>query len=441
MTSTSRYLRIGGKFPHAPSDRTQKPFLRVVVIGAGVAGLYAARRLRRCFEFEPGDIDVRILERASRVGGRVRTVRTADGAMEAGAGRVCVPGHRLTTRLLREHGLTLRMISDEPVHQQQHRRVLCNTATDRTRSDRARLVDMNVLPRRTLQRIQTALGYDAEFNVSHARGTFDSLCAPCQYATVQEGFGALCTRMLRAAARDGVRVSLSTQVLAVRRGGAEEKMRVRVLRSDGTCGDIRCDAVVACVPPSSLCAIDHTGAVPAAWLSRTYVRGIPLLRVYAKFPHKWWGDERRTFDDPIRYFIPVGSDHIVMVSYTDGALAQHWYAAHRRSPRQTERALQRLLTRAFHVEVPRPEWVRFFYWDTGVHLTPPIDPQIGMGAYEWSRRMSHPDPNTPLYLANEAYSYSHQQWVEGALRSARRAVAAVKRTLLTQGRSSSMQCR
>lgn len=437
MTPASRYLRIGGNFPHAPPNRQHHPSLSVVVIGAGVAGIYAARRLRR--HFEPGDIDVQILERAARVGGRVHTVRTADGAMEAGAGRVCIPGHRLVLRLIREHGLTLRAISDEPAYQQRNRRVLCSAANDRTRADHVRLVDMNVLSKPTLRRIQTALGYDAEFNVSHARGTFDSLCAPCRYATVQEGFGALCTRMLRAAVHDGIRVSLSTRVLAVRRDDAG-KMQVRVLNPDGTCDDIRCDAVVACVPPSCLRVIDHTGAVPTAWLSRIYVRSIPLLRVYAKFPHKWWDDERRTFDGPIRYFIPVGSDRIVMVSYTDGALARRWHAAHRRSPRQAERAVRRLLASAFRTDVPRPEWVRFFYWDPGVHLTPPIDPHIGMSAREWSKRMAHPDPSIPMYLANEAYSHDHQQWVEGALRSARRAAAAVKRTAHA-GRSSRMRCR
>lgn len=432
--TTSRYLRLGGTFPHArthaPVHVPRRPPRRVVVVGAGVAGLWVARRLRRTLG--PG-ADVVLLERAARVGGRVRTVRTADGAVEAGAGRVCLPGHRLTLGLLREHGLTLHAIPDEPASQKRHRRALCGAATDLTRSDHTRLVDMGVFPRSTLRRIQTALGYDADFDVSHARGTFESLCAPCRYATVREGFGTLAVRMLRAAIRDGVRVRLSARVLAIRRdntGGMRVRVRARAREGRAArraCGDMRCDAVVACVPPAVLRTIDHTGAVPAAWLYRTYVRDIPLLRVYAKFPHRWWGDERRTFAGPIRYFIPVGSDRVVMVSYTDGTLARHWHAAHQQSPRTTERALRRLLARAFRVDVPRPEWVRFFYWDPGVHITPPVDPQIGMDAREWSMRMAHPDPTIPMYLANEAYSHHHQQWVEGALRSARRAMAAMAR--------------
>jgi len=77
--------------------------MRVVVVGAGMAGLTAARRL------VGGGHDVTLIEAGSRLGGRARTVRSpfADGQyVESGAEWVDTHHHRMRG-LLDRHGLTL----------------------------------------------------------------------------------------------------------------------------------------------------------------------------------------------------------------------------------------------------------------------------------------------------------------------------------------------
>jgi monoamine oxidase len=82
-----------------PGERT-----RVVVIGAGLAGLAAAHELTRA------GVEVRVLEARSRPGGRVHTLRDPfDDGLHAEAGAVFVPGdHAQTLRFCREFGVALR---------------------------------------------------------------------------------------------------------------------------------------------------------------------------------------------------------------------------------------------------------------------------------------------------------------------------------------------
>lgn len=72
---------------------------RVVVVGAGYAGLAAARRLR-----EVG-IDVRVVEARERVGGRVHTKRLPDGTPIDLGGQWMGPGQDLLRRYAREAGI------------------------------------------------------------------------------------------------------------------------------------------------------------------------------------------------------------------------------------------------------------------------------------------------------------------------------------------------
>lgn len=93
-----------------PCGRQRQPTAertRVVVIGAGLAGLAAALELTRA------GIEVRVLEARGRPGGRVHTLREPfDDGLYAEAGAVFVPGdHATTLRYIRECGLTLRPVA------------------------------------------------------------------------------------------------------------------------------------------------------------------------------------------------------------------------------------------------------------------------------------------------------------------------------------------
>jgi monoamine oxidase len=73
----------------------------VVVLGAGLAGLTAARGLARA------GTDVVVLEARGRPGGRVEQTELADGRLVQLGGEVVAPFHTAYTRLVEELGLTI----------------------------------------------------------------------------------------------------------------------------------------------------------------------------------------------------------------------------------------------------------------------------------------------------------------------------------------------
>ncbi|HEX7195280.1 MAG TPA: FAD-dependent oxidoreductase, partial [Candidatus Limnocylindria bacterium] len=75
--------------------------LDAVVLGAGLAGLSAARDLVRA------GVDVLVLEARDRVGGRVAQTYLPDGRLVQLGGEVVGPGHTGYAQLVRELGLML----------------------------------------------------------------------------------------------------------------------------------------------------------------------------------------------------------------------------------------------------------------------------------------------------------------------------------------------
>ena len=95
-------LAAGAAMPRIAAFQRVGPPQRVIVIGAGLAGLCVAFELQRLGH------QVTILEAQTRPGGRVRTLRTFAPGVYTEAGAESIPGmHEITQHYVREFGLRL----------------------------------------------------------------------------------------------------------------------------------------------------------------------------------------------------------------------------------------------------------------------------------------------------------------------------------------------
>ena len=146
----------------------------------------------------------------------------------------------------------------------------------------------------------------------------------------------------------------------------------------------------------------------------------PLFRMYGVWEHAWWTAADKTVDDELGWIIPVG-ERALMISYTDGDLARHWYRMREaRGEPETQAALLHRLRHVFpDRRIPDPSTCTYHYWPEGVHFFQPrTDPRTDK---QLVRQWTH----GAVPLVGEAYALQHG-WVEGALSTACSAVKAIK---------------
>jgi monoamine oxidase len=112
ILESARQLLGQGGAPLKETTATQKPTRRVIIIGAGLAGLCAAYELRGL------DYNVKVYEARSRVGGRVHTLddfvngKTANGKVAEGGGELIGSNHPLWNSYKHHFGLSFTDVKD-----------------------------------------------------------------------------------------------------------------------------------------------------------------------------------------------------------------------------------------------------------------------------------------------------------------------------------------
>jgi hypothetical protein len=108
----------------------------------------------------------------------------------------------------------------------------------------------------------------------------------------------------------------------------------------------------------------------------------------------------------------------IMISYSDHRFADAWQRLYLKGgveavEKKCVRLIRQVLGRDLHV--PACKAMRVFYWDCGVGYW-----KVGADSKAVSSALLQPLPR--LFICGENFSYRHQQWMEGALETAKRAV-------------------
>jgi 2-polyprenyl-6-methoxyphenol hydroxylase-like FAD-dependent oxidoreductase len=373
----------------------------VLVVGGGIAGMYAAYTLKTA---RP-DLRVCVLERARRFGGRIctTTFRGVDVTVGAGAGRL--EKDRLLAKLIADLGLPKPETTTFAVAYA-FRPIDVLRALAKVRRAAARSPDDATFRDCGLDALGEG-GYAAfvrtvGFSDFEAMGAWDALetygfedTHASGYSTMRVPWRGMIDALKSRLVALGVALRSSCDVATARCVGPGWVVRT----SDGCTH--RSNSVVLATDVDALKRVAPRAAVPP-------VHGQAFLRLFVETEHPLVG-RYTVVGNALQKMVPV-NDRVCMAAYCDNANAEIVNAA-------SNREVSRLIGDALGVPPPCILAMKKVFWRVGTHFREPGAPRVVD---------VHPSPG--LWLVGEAVA-QHNGWTEGALESVERVMPALRKSL------------
>ncbi|MEV6217270.1 FAD-dependent oxidoreductase [Nocardia sp. NPDC051833] len=438
--------------PAQPDHEDTPRAATVVVIGAGMAGLIAARELRR------RDIDVLVLESAGRLGGRVLAETTVLGSRVDLGGQWIGHGHHRFATLaadldapvfaMRTPSRPTIVDGDTVVSHSSPTAVVTNavllvweiaTRVGAPRSWRTRSLRswLDHVPNRRARRLLTVItsvsttadldrySMHAFLDMIRFQGGFRTMLSTAggaQDSLVTAGAGTLAERL---AAELGDRVILDSAVTAIHRD--DDGVTIR-----SATGTYRAAKVIVTVPPPTAARIEHQPALPAARIhlqDNTYMGSV--YKAIAVYDRPFWRDRTdaemlaltepglATFDTSP----PGGPGHLcVLVAGPEARALDELDSDARRAailgPLATHLGPEILAPRGWHEK----SWHQDPHAGGGYTALPIIGSDEGYLPIDTT-------PLGHLHWAGSETAREHAGYIEGAIESGQRAAAEVAAAL------------
>jgi hypothetical protein len=413
----------------------------IIVVGAGIAGLYSALELKKKYP----SYSIAVAERYKGLGGRTYSYSHPGFpgiAWEMGAGRVH-KDHKLVMNLLKVYDLTWIPISSKIAYLEKAGSPIIPNPFESTLVP-LYLEPLSKLPEKSLgsytikqlmikvygsdvtKMVLDFFPYRAEVNTLRADLGLKAFLGKGEmgshegYGVVKEGFGELisrlkadlesrgCTILPRHRLMDLNVAGTAGTDLLFQFGYGDEKILLRATK-----------AVILALHKD---AVEELPAF-SSWKVLNHLETKPLLRAYAIFPasrgKSWFsGLSRIVTPQRPRYILPIDpSKGVLMISYTDAEDTNQYMEIQKRVG---DEGLEKVIledVRALFPDrkIPAPRFFRSHPWETGATYWIPgkYNPELE------SRESVHPLPSKlpNVWLCGESWSL-RQAWVEGALESA-----------------------
>jgi len=423
----------------------------VVILGGGISGLYAAALLQQ----KHSDMSVLVLEKEDHFGGRVFTYhhqKFGKGGIEAGAGRFSPQLHPLFLSLITRLGLKHLMYPQSPDSHYYPTGFVDSRVDSRvdslwkrvflraTKTSDKVLIECSVLEFAAtvlkpdeVQLLSDSFGYYSELVVMNALDAFvliHSLHGGTRYYGLKGGFSVVIDALVRLLREHGVKMKKNCKVETI-----------DVL--DDGCFHIGLTASASVKTKKCICALP-TPVLQQFGLFRSsankpvmdMLRSVscqPLCRIYAKYSKEdvWFrGLKKFTTNNDLRMVIPIDEEEgTIMISYSDNRYARAWHRLYLKGGVDAvDKKCRRLLAQVFRSvekekekecsDIPPCLDMRVFYWDCGVGYW-----RVGSDSKRVSSSVLRPLPKHPnLFICGENFSHKHQQWMEGALETAKHVI-------------------
>jgi glycine/D-amino acid oxidase-like deaminating enzyme len=402
----------------------------VVVVGGGIAGLYAAHKI-----LEKSGADTKkilILERSGRLGGRIHTYRGGGEKiphLEFGAGRFN-SGHHLLRALIKKLGLEKHITplnsasflpdgSPNPTAALVEKVLRAAAAAAKPPRD-ATFIEFasTILTPEEIEVLRGYYGYYSELymNLCDAIELMRNGTNPRRRFFGMSGKGGDFTRIIE---------ELATNI---KTAGAKIYLRKHVRHISST-------AAAPGAPPFTITCEDGTTytskvcilALPRPALQKfSILRPVaahlsavdcqPLCRIYSAAAPSAPISVKTTINNDLRFLIPINDT--IFMTYIDGDFARKWKRIYDRGQiGAVNRRIRELLPGGQPPEIKKSH---FAYWDCGVGYW-----RAGANSAEIAARMLRPIENIDLFICGENYSEKHQQWIEGSLYTATKVAAMI----------------
>jgi monoamine oxidase len=401
----------------------------IAVVGGGISGLYIASNLINM------GYQVTLFEKSGCLGGRIKSVAVKQwGNIEAGAGRFNEK-HTLLLNLIHVCGLQHKITSIDIQNRWYHSGNIVSNKNYKeyvinilfknlerwsAKYTKRQLMKMTMkdlliseYPADVVEHIISAFGYNSEFEIQNAYTTLNILGKEfndkIQYFYLQGGLTQLVNCLKTKILQSGGTILYNTTVCDYnpKNNIVHYKQTQRQSIQHKTFHKV----IFACTK-SALESFEHLLEYDAKLMYfLNSISMAPLNRMFAVFPRnrdeKAWFDgvHRTTTSLPIRYIIPYDSQSgLIQISYTDNDFAKYWKT---KSNKQCKDEVVKYLKLIFpQKNIPKPIWLKNFYWDEGVTYWKP--------SFQTYQNLK----NKPYYIAGEIMSINHSGWIEGALQSA-----------------------
>lgn len=386
----------------------------VIILGGGISGLYLGIELLK------QNRQVLLLEKNSRLGGRVFTIHHKKHTIESGAGRFS-ECHQNLFKLLQRYNLfdqkyPISKYADILLFNknkfstsiEDYYKIIFSKSKKYKNSYLAKKYTYEILEeilgsKEVVKHFVSIYGYTGDVMYSNAICGLNILS--CDYYSKQfyvliGGLSQLVDKMKKEFIQLGGKLQLNTMVNNIYRSPEGSYL----LESQNK--KYLCNQLVLAITPKS---IEKLRPKNHSFDFLKFVKPVPLLRVYFYYDKKnndLANLKKIITDLDIHYIIPI-NQNTIMISYTDSELADHWNNLYKQDKDTFYQKILSEFTKCTGVVLDIPDKVFMEYWSEGMYVWTP-----GFDHVQHYDKIINPMDN--LFISNEGVS-KKQGWIEGAL--------------------------